>query len=112
MVSKTLKEFEKRWEEISKKVERVSLENDQAKGIAESFLNEVKIFHMNVIDKIDKSILIQSMYETFNSLNVSLQLAKSNYERFAKPSLFRKIFGDKFKPKFNFDVSVIKNIIN
>lgn len=106
MVSKNIKEFENRWKKISSKVEGKSLDRGQAKSIAESFLDEVMVFGQYRKDKEKHGDLIQLMVEITNSLNVSLQIAVSNYERFAKPSWFEKIFG---KPEVNIDINAIKN---
>ena len=112
MVCRTLDEFEKRWKNICEKVERISLDNRQAKMIVELFLDEMEIFQINIIGKkIDKGLMRLSVQETFTMLNISLQLAMSNYERFSKPSIFRRIFGDTFKPELNIDINAVKNIL-
>ena len=69
------------------------------------------IFNIHRKDKGEGYDLFLAMQEITNSLNVSLQIAVSNYERFAKPSFLRKIFGDTFKPEFNIDINAVKNKI-
>lgn len=108
MVCKTLKEFEERWENICKKVEEKSLDRNQASTIAKDFLNEIEIFNIERKEEGEGHDIIHAMQEISNSLNVSLQIAISNYERFAKPSWFQRIFG---KPEFNLDFNAVKNKI-
>jgi len=106
MVCETLEEFEKRWQGVCNKVEKKSLDRHAAKGIADSFLDEAMIFGRQREDEGKPGDIIHAMMEITNSLNVSLQIAISNYERFAKPSWFQKLFG---KPEVNIDVNAIKN---
>ncbi|MBS3074885.1 hypothetical protein J4429_00340 [Candidatus Pacearchaeota archaeon] len=112
MVCKNIKEFEQRWEDISKKIEKSSLTRKQAGGIVKNFFEEIKIFSVNnhLYGKKEEPFdFFFAITEISTSLYVSLQIAISNYEEKHGITLFAKIFGNR---EFKIDINAIKNEIN
>lgn len=109
MVCKTLDEFEKRWREKCEKIQKSELDFDQAKYLAEGFSDEVLYFWAYCKNGETRNVLPHVMKELFNDLDLSLQIAISNYKKRHGTTFIEKVFGVKH---VNLDFNAVKNQIN
>jgi len=109
MVCQTFNDFENRWKEKCLQIGKSELNEFQASTIAEGFLDEIMIFYDECKDKENENKEVLLMKEIFNDLNLSLQIAISNYKKRYGESIRDKIFGVKH---FQIDINALKNVIN
>jgi|GEM_PF-2155291 len=106
MVCKNLDEFENRWKDLCKKIEGQEFTREQAKTIVEDFHNEFNLFIVICKEIKDSNSMILSLSELTTTINVSLQISISNYEKRHKMGFIEKILG---KPEVSIDFNAIKN---